>query len=52
MTQAKFLEVQAKDGKGLDGVIGIGVDGFATIHIGWLKVLLDEAGYTYGEVRS
>jgi len=44
----KFLEVTHEGG--LEGIIAVEVDGFATVHQEWLKRLILESGRTYEEV--
>lgn len=44
-----FVEVTTD--KGLVGVLGVEIDGFTRIHTGWLKEMLEKAGYGYEEVE-
>jgi len=47
----RFLEVFGP-AEGLEGVIGVEIDGFARVHASWIKLLLTEAGYLYTEVPA
>lgn len=46
----RFLEVWDIDE--IEGVIAVGVDGYAQVHIEWLQVLLEQSGRDWKEVRS
>lgn len=46
----RYVEISKDDA--LLGVVQVDLDGFTTVHIGWLKEILSDGGYTYEEAGA